>query len=304
VVLRAAGGRLRFDPIDARLNQGRLHLEPQWVQDGDGPARLQFGPSSTLENAMVNDEVSHRVLAYVAPILDGATRVEGRVSVQQLHADFPVFGPGGTPARVEGDVLFDEVRFLPGPLANDLLSLLPHRERRPSPMLVLRDPISFRIAEGKVDQHGLVIPLGQVATVGIEGSVDFDKRLDLVARLAVNPPRADAPVLSSLVRAARFELPIGGTLEHPKIDKLALKERLKSLGSDLLETSVAAGAQGLLRLLEGLPTRRQALKPAPSPPEADRPKTPNTEEHLRRSEARRLERLEKKAERRARRIRP
>src|SRR5262249_46542482 len=109
VVLRTAGGRLEFDPIDTQLNEGRLHLEPQWVQGGEGPYRLRLGLSSTLENAIVNDEVSHRVLAYAAPILDGATRVEGRVSVKRLDADWPVSAAGGTPARIEGDVLFDEV---------------------------------------------------------------------------------------------------------------------------------------------------------------------------------------------------
>ncbi len=299
VVLRAADGRLSFDPIDARLNEGRLHLEPQWIQEGEGPFRLRLGSSSTLENAIVNDEVSHRVLAYAAPILDGATRVEGRVSVQRLDAEFPILAPAGTPARVEGDVLFDEVRFLPGPLAEDLLSLLP--DRGSQPMLVLRNPISLRIAEGKVYQRGLVIPLGQVATVGLEGSVAFDKRLDLVARFTLNPPRADMPVLSSVLRTAQFELPIRGTLKQPKIDQLALKERLKSLGSDLLENSVASGAAGLLRLLEGLPARRQARTPPPGPPQADQPGSPSPEDRRHRREARRLERIEKKAERRARR---
>jgi hypothetical protein len=305
VVLRAEGGQLSFQPIHARLNQGILHLEPHWVLDGDGHTRLKFDSASTLEDVVVNDEVSHRILSYAAPVLDGATRVQGRVSVKGLDAEFPLFAADAAPARIEGDVLFDDVQFLPGPLADSLVNLLPQPER--TPRLVLRDPIAFRITGRKVYQSGLVIPLGKVAAVGLEGSVDFEKNLDLVARFTANPPRSDRPFLSSVLRTARFELPIRGTLKDPQIDVQSMKERLKSLGSDLLETSVAAGADGFLRLLEGLPARREARKPPSAPDETAppaRPRPPTPEERQRLREERRLERLEKKAERRLRRGQP
>ncbi len=43
LVARAEGGKLSFDPIDATLNEGRLHIEPQWTQEGDGSYRLKLG---------------------------------------------------------------------------------------------------------------------------------------------------------------------------------------------------------------------------------------------------------------------
>ncbi len=318
VVLRTEGGNLRLDPIDARLNDGVLHLEPELVQAEDGPWRLKLGPKSTLRDAVVNDEVSHRVLSYAAPVLDGATRVQGRVSVRGLDAEIPLAagerGPAAR-ARVEGDVLFDDVRFLPGPLADSILELLPNRgeEQRGGPMLVLRDPISFRIAEGRVNTRGLLLPVAQVGTVGVEGSVDFEKRLDLVARFRVNPPRQDRPVLAALLNNARFELPIKGTLDDPRIDQEALRERMKSIGSDMIDGSIEAGAIGLFRVLEGLPRRREARRPPlddggpPAPgPEAQadpppRPARPSAEERKQMREERRQERAEKKAQRRMRR---
>jgi hypothetical protein len=300
LVVRAEGGRLSVDPIDARLNEGRLHIEPQWARDRDGSLRLKLGPSSTLENAVVNDEVSHRVLSYAAPVLDGATRVEGRVSVKRVDAEFPLFAAGGAHARVEGDVLFDEVRFMPGPLAEELMNLLPKADED-RPLLVLRDPISFRVAEGKVYQRGLRVPLGRVGAVALEGSVDFQKNLDLVARFTLNPPQADKPLLASILRAARLELPIRGTLKDPEIDAKSMQERLKSVGSELLENSVGIGAEGLMRVLEGLSARRQARLADPEVPEAKRPDrpTPMTPEQRRElREERRRDRLEKKAQRR------
>src|SRR5262249_37577730 len=152
----------------------------------------------------------------------------------------PILAPPQAVARVEGEIDFDELRFLPGRLAEDLLSVLPVERR---PMLVLRHQVVIRIAEGKVHQTGLVVPVGRVAEIGLEGSVDFDKRLDLVARLAVKPPRADAPALAAMLQSARLEVPIRGTLENPQIDVSALKARLKSIGSDLLETAIGAGAE-------------------------------------------------------------
>jgi hypothetical protein len=287
VVLRASNNGLGFDPIDTMLNGGALHLEPEWVRDDGGRLWLKLGSSSSLQGATVNDEVSHRVLSYVAPVLDGATRVQGRVSVNRLEAAIPIFASSQISARVQGEMLFDNVRFLPGPLADGLIELLPPG---PTPMLVLRDPVSVRISDRKVDQRGLVVPIGDVAAIGLEGSVDFDKKLDLVARFTMTPQGHDRPVLAALLRSARIEIPIGGTLEKPKIDRGALKQRLNSMGESLLEGSITAGAEGLLRLLQ----KRSMQPPEDRSPQRE-PLTP--QQRRARRQQQRLERLQKKAER-------
>ncbi|HEX3450640.1 MAG TPA: hypothetical protein VHS97_20465, partial [Isosphaeraceae bacterium] len=179
VVLRAANGRLDIDPIDAELNGGILHLEPELIYDKAGSTWVYLGKSSRLDGAIVNDEVSHRVLSFAAPVLDGATRVEGRVSLALADAYFPILAAPGAQVRIDGDVLFDDVRFMPGPLADQLLSVF-QRERRP--LAVLRDPVNVRIADRKVYQQGLTIPVAKIASIGLDGSVDFDQKLDLVAR--------------------------------------------------------------------------------------------------------------------------
>ena len=99
IVVRAADGRLTIDPIDSKLNGGIVHLEPELVRGKDGSTWLHLGPDSKLDGAEVNDEVSHRVLSFAAPILDGATRVEGRVSVALADAYFPIIVPAGAGAH-------------------------------------------------------------------------------------------------------------------------------------------------------------------------------------------------------------
>ena len=136
-------------------------------------------------------------------------------------------------------MLFDDVRFMPGELADQLLSVFRLESK---PLVELREPVSVRITDGKVYQKGLVVPVGNVASIALDGSVDFEKNLDMVARFALNPPRSRLPVLSPLVETARFELPIRGTLAKPKIDGEALKEKWKTFGDSLLAR--LAGSRG------------------------------------------------------------
>ncbi len=309
---------------------------PHLVRIKDGSTWLRLGRDSRLDGAIVNDEVSHRVLSFAAPVLDGATRVEGRVSLSLTDASFPISAPPEAEARIEGNMLFDDVRFMPGPLADELLSVF-QRERRP--LAVLRDPIAVRIAGRKVYQEGMVIPVGNIASIGVNGSVDFEQNLDLVARFALSPSGRRVPFLSPLMRMVKFDLPIRGTLKNPKIDGEALKERWKSFGANFLDDSLQAGASSLEQLLEGLPVpgqrglrppARRVAPPAPprrdesgrgepqgnddpdmpktnrevlKPPDqaAERPAPLTAEERKRLREERRRERLQKKADRRAKR---
>jgi translocation and assembly module TamB len=261
IIARAAGGRLSIDPIDASLNGGTLHLEPELIRDKAGSTWLHLGPPSKITEAVINDEVSHRVLSFAAPVLDGATRVQGRVSVELGDAVFPVLAAPEARALVKGDVLFDGLRFMPGPLADQLLSIF-QKERKP--LAVIRDPISVRIAGRKVYTRGLVIPVANLMSIGLDGTVDFDKNLDLVARFAMTPPRTAVSVLTPILESARFELPIRGTLNNPKIDGEALREHWKAIGIDLLGNSMEAGVNGLQKLLQGLSMpRHRGLSPPP-----------------------------------------
>ncbi len=289
IVLRSAGGRLTVDPIDARLNGGLLHADPDLAHMKDGSTRLQFGSETRLEGAVINDEVSHRVLSFVAPVLDGATRVQGRVSFELAEAALPLSGAPGKDARAQGRLLFDDVRFMPGQLADQLLSAFRLESK---PLVELRDPVSVRIADRKIYQNGLVVPVGNVASIALDGSVDFAKNLDMVARFSLNPLRSRVPVLTPLVETARFELPIRGTLAKPKIDGEALKERWKSSFGTLLQGSMEAGVNGLQQLFQGLPQQPfRGLFPL------SRTKGATPEERRRAREERRKERLEKKSAR-------
>jgi translocation and assembly module TamB len=235
-----------------------------------------MGSASGLQDAVVNDEVSHRVLMFAAPVLDRATRVQGRISLTLNDAFFPISARPEAQARVDGDMLFDSVEFMPGPLAEQLLSVFRLEQR---PLLVLRDPISIRILGRRIYQEGLVIPVAKVAVIGLDGWVDFDQNLDLVARFAMIPPRRNIPVLSQVLENTQIQVPITGTLKNPKLNAEAIKDRFKDMGTNLLETMMEVGANGLNRVLGGgaggnAGARRDVFPPFTRPDDDRKPPPP------------------------------
>ena len=241
------------------------------------------------------------MLSFVAPVLDGATRVQGRVSVELAEAVFPILGAARAQALDQGRCALRRRAIHARAAGRSIAERLPERTEA-----LGRDPRPDLGPNHRTQglSEGLVIPVANVASIGLDGSVDFDKNLDLVARFALNPPGSDVPVLTPILETARFEIPIRGTLTNPKIDGEAMKERWKAIGTDLLQGSMEAGVNGLQRLLQGFPGqpfggrfapgRPRAVPPAPRVVTPDRPKPPAAEERQRLREQRRRERLEKK----------
>ncbi len=280
IVVRIHDGRLHVDPIDTTLNQGRLHLAPAIVLDNPAGPALQLGPDSWLADARINDEVSHRVLAYAAPVLDQATRARGRVSVRLKEATFPISTDPERlkSATVTGAVLFQDTEFVAGPIANQLFDLIGLEDR---PSIKLEKPVALAIADRRVYQRGLTIPLGQLSAITMDGWVDFDRKLALKASVPLLPSmwrdRPDLPVLNDVLGGLRITVPIGGTLAKPEVDRDAFNLAMQDLGKTLLERAAGRGAIDLL----------QRLFP-PRDPNAPPPLTP--EERRARRQQRRQER--------------
>ncbi|HEX8199443.1 MAG TPA: hypothetical protein VF590_03070 [Isosphaeraceae bacterium] len=283
---RSQAGRIALEPIETTLNGGRLRIEPELVLDGpDGPV-LRLGSGTAIVDAEVNEELSRRVLAYVAPVLGQATRPRGKVSVAIRRADIPLGAEAARRAVIEGNVEFRDLEFVPGPLGADLLGLVGRQDAT----LRLDAPVVLEVADGQIRQRGLAIPLGNLSRIELEGSVDFDRKLDLTASLPITSALlGDRPLLADIAEGARVTVPIGGTLAQPRIDRQALRDSMKDLGKSLLTRGAVRGAGELLFRL----TRPRDPNAAPLPP----PPRPTPEERraqrLQRNEERRRERQER-----------
>jgi translocation and assembly module TamB len=258
IVIRRKGGQTAVDPIETTLNDGRIRLEPRVVAMKDKGSAVVLGPTSWISGAEINDEVSRRVLAFVAPVLEDATRVRGRISADLRHAEFPLVRDAGQKAIVEGDVVFRDVEFIPGPLAEGLLSLMNRRDTA----LRLDKPVRLAIANGKVETKGLALPVGNFTEIALEGSVGFDRELNLRATFPVTSSMLGNSLIGDIVEGTRITVPIGGTLSSPRIDRDAFRLGLKDTGKDLLQRGMTRGA---FELLNRMARPRDPNAPPPPP---------------------------------------
>lgn len=298
VVGRFRDGKLTIDPIDSTLNGGPLHLEPSLVTDAAGNQLLRLGATSSLTDAEVNEEVSHRVLSFVAPVLDRATRVSGRVSVMIADAVLPLDPKAtGIKPNVEGEVSFEQVEFAPGRFADMILGVFAIERK---PLLVLDQPVSLKVVDGRVYQEGMAIPIGKAAEIGLDGWVGFDRTLALTASVALTPDKSgtNPPIVASIFRGTRVAIPIRGTLDDPKLDGKAIGQNFKDIGAGLLGKTLSSATGGIIPGIEGLKDlfgggRNGDDDGMDAPPRPPIPRAPPEERRARRLE-RKMERMRKR----------
>ncbi len=300
---RTVDGSFRIDPVHAKLNDGDLTLIPMIEnvsEAGDEGFALVFDERTGLKDAVVDDEVSRRVVAFAAPMLAEATRVHGKVSADVTRARVPLTHPENQPpARFEGRVQFNDVEFVPGPVMEQVYQVV--GIDRP-PILKLEDPVTLDISEKRIAQSGLAIPIGKRNKIEFAGWVDFDRNLALDTSIPIIPRLGDNPAafVNQMASVSKLKLPIRGTLDKPKIDGDALKSNLKSMGINML---TQGGLMGIANLIDQLAKPRDPSKPAPPPaprltPEERRElREERRAERLERRERNRIERMQRKIER-------
>jgi translocation and assembly module TamB len=202
---------------------------------------LRFGKGTKVQNAAINEAVSNDVLSYIAPVLSKASNVSGNVSLTVDGAAIPLVGDGAL--RVDGQLVFQDVVFQPGPFASEVVSVT----GRNVPRMSLQQPIQLQIADGRVKQSGLSIPLAGDLKASLEGSVGFDKTLALRASVPVT-----AAMLGGNAAAARYTqgtnitVPIGGTISHPTIDRNGLRVAIRNAARSMVKRGVQDEAERLL----------------------------------------------------------
>ena len=243
IVVRLAGGNATVDEIKSTLNGGVVDLKPGLTIDEKAGIALIFYAGTKIEGAAINDEVSRRVLRYVAPVLDKATNVTGKINLAIENGDIPITGPPSRTMTLNGLLAFQDVNFAPGPFATQVLSVV---GKGNTPGLKIQEPINLSIANSRVIQKGLEIPINGKSSVEIAGSVGFDETLDLRASVPLNKAMlGKAGGLDELVGGEKITVPIGGTVSQPKINRQALQVALKGL----VKSGLAKEASGFLEKL-------------------------------------------------------
>lgn len=250
IVFRCKDGNLTLDPIQTTLNNGTVDLRPIPVVDDAQGILLLLAQGSKIDSAEINDEVSHRVLRYVAPVLDDATEVTGRVSLTVARAEIPISCPPSKTLTMTGELVFQDVMCSPGPFADQVLTLVGKTDQKG---LRIKQPVQLEIANSRVIQKGLEIPIRKDAKLALEGSVGFDQTLDMKAVVPINGNmfggRSD---VAKAIGDTRITVPIGGTVKQPRINRQALQVALRQLTQGAMKRELSEKATGLLKDL-GLP---------------------------------------------------
>jgi len=227
---------IRFDPIDATLNHGKLKLEP-YIRLDPAPMILAFGKATTIERVKLTPDLSASAIGFVAPFLAGVRDPQGEVSVIIDGGQIPLADPDQ--ADVWGKVIIHSARATPGPLLVQVGNLL----RSPANLNLPKEiVVPFRAVKGRVYHENLEVPMGDI-TVKTSGSVGFDGTLALTAEVTVPPRWFKNPPKT----APKVKLPIGGTLSNPRIDERGLqdlvRDKITDAAGDALKREVEKGLQ-------------------------------------------------------------
>ena len=244
LVLKCGGGAVTIDPIVTTLNNGKVALKPGLSVDEVNGIALLLAEGSNMDGVEINDEVSKRVLSYIAPVLNQATHVNGKIALDIRQAEVPLTGPENRHVNMTGKLEFQNVVFAPGPFATELLTLT---GRPPTAGVELKQPVELSVANGRVVQKGLKISLSREAVLAMEGSVGFDETLDLRATIPLN---ASVPGLKTGLDqaggATNVVIPIDGTVSHPRINKHALQVAIKEMSKNVLKRELSGQASELM----------------------------------------------------------
>src|SRR4029078_4101215 len=81
--------------------------------------------------------------------------------------------------------------------------------------------VPFQMADGRIYHRDLELVFTDL-TIRTSGSVGWDESLSILAEMPVPPKWIGNNPLGASLKGQTIRLPIGGTLNHPKIDERAL----------------------------------------------------------------------------------
>jgi hypothetical protein len=237
---RLADGWFRASPIDATLNQGRLHLEPS-LRLEPGPMEVQLSKGRVIDKARLTPAACASALGYALPVLADVAQVEGELSMDLESARVPLTDP--LRAELAGRLTIHAAQVGPGPLVRELSVLL----KGPATLTLAKENVvPILVANGRVYHSGLELRFPEL-TVRTSGSVGLDGTLALVAEMPVPPKWLGTGKLSRAVAGQTVRLPIGGTIRKPTIDERALREASARFARDAAENALRQELDGKMK---------------------------------------------------------
>lgn len=233
-------GQLRFAPLDVSIGEGRLSVRPLAIL-APVPAHLIIAGGPLITNVQISAEVSEQMLKYVAPVLAGATRVDGRFSLELAETRVPFDDPHR--ARTAGKLDVHQLTVLPGPLLVDIVRIIQQVQSLKKPenllgavtapnqtkLLTMEDQqVEFQVFDGRVYHRQLEFIIDDVP-IRSTGSVGFDQTLALEINIPIQDRWIDGEDALRGLAGQTLTIPIQGTFQNPRVDQRALAQITRQL---------------------------------------------------------------------------
>jgi translocation and assembly module TamB len=259
IAAQLADGQLKTQPIDIQVSEGRFTFTPN-VRLSPAPAELFVAPGPLLTDVHLSPEICARGLKFVAPILAESTVADGRFSITMDGGRIPLFDPGAGDASGR---MAMRAQVKSGPVAQEFMVLIKELssilrrgaiaqvdDQTRALVTVDSSQVEFRLVNGRVYHRGLKFTAGTMP-VTTHGSVGLDESLAIVAEVPIKATLFGQDLSLGALEGRTIQIPIGGSLGKPKLDRGAFEQ----IAGSLLQNA-ASGA-----LLDGINKRLERLLP-------------------------------------------
>jgi hypothetical protein len=240
----------------------RLAVHP--TANGAG-RRVVMEPGEVFHEIELTQDLCNDLIKYAAPVLARNTWVKGSVSLSTDGGVFPI--DDLAQSTMSGRLTLHEITAGPGPIVTEIARVL---EVADEIRLVDQSAITFKLANRQVSHQGLRFQIGQFA-VETEGTVHQDETIKLVARIHFPEVPKRSGELARRFAGRELQIPVGGTLDDPRIDWAAMLEDHPFL-DPFIQRVLDPDDTPVLDLLRDIQQRRSQRLQGANPPSGDEPR--------------------------------
>lgn len=227
----AQQGWLQLYPIETSLNGGKLRLQPNLRLD-PLPAEMVLLGGPIIEKAKITPQMCAGALGYAMPLLANVAQAEGSISLTLEGGRVPLSAPAN--AEIKGTIVLHSATVGANPSLRELANVL---KSSTTTGLVKECQVPFQMIQGKVHHSNLELVFPEI-TLKSSGAVGLDGSLAIVVETTIPARLAAAAKLTEAQAKQTIRIPIGGTLEQPRVDARALDSITAVLGRSLLENEL------------------------------------------------------------------
>lgn len=233
-------GQLRFTPLDVAVGAGRLTSQPVVIFDPP-PQRIVIPAGPAITKVQISPAVSEQMLKYVAPVLAGATRVDGQFSLDLAETQIAFAEPKKTVAA--GKLGVHQLTVMPGPMLVDVVNIIQQAKSLKNPesllgavttpkqtkLLSMNDQqVDFKVVAGRVYHRQLEFIIDDVP-IRSTGSVGFDQSLAIELAIPIQDRWIDGEDVLRGLAGQTLKIPIQGTFQNPRVDQRAFADITRQL---------------------------------------------------------------------------